>query len=167
MLLTFQLIIHSINIMNKIYKDKNETLKGHWILDVYKGDIQTPEFFSHRIEGDNLITTSGKGVIMDRLFGLSSVGAITRIGVGTSSTTASVGDTSLTGGVYVPYDSTPTRSGLVVTCIATFGTAVGNINWQEMAMDNGTTLLNRMAAIGPYNKTSAVSIVVTVNITQN
>lgn len=34
-------------------------------------------------------------------------------------------------------------------------------------MDNGTTLLNRIAPIGPFNKTSAVSIVVTVTLTQN
>ena len=142
-------------------------LKGHWKLDIYKGDIQTPENFIESMEGDNLITTAGKGLIMDRLFGLSSIGAMTRIGVGTSATTAAIGDIQLIGGVFVVYDSVPTRNGLVVTCVATFPTTAANINWQELGMDNGTILLNRLAPIGPFNKTSAVSIVVTVTITQS
>jgi hypothetical protein len=153
--------------------DISGDLKGHWILDVYEGDIEKDYEGNilnkqvDKIEGDNLITTVGKQMIMDRLFGLSAVGAMTRIGVGTSATAAAIGDTALTGGVFVAYDSTATRSGLVVTCISTFGTGTANINWQELGMDNGTTLLNRIAPIGPFNKTSAVSIVVTVQITQS
>jgi hypothetical protein len=149
------------------YKDNSGKLMGHWTLDVYKGDEQTPETFIERIEGENLITTVGKGVILDRLFGLSAVGAMTRIGVGTSNTAAGVTDTTLTGGVFVAYDSTATRSSLVVTCIGTFPTGTANIVWAELGMDNGTTLLNRIAPIGPFTKTSAVSIVVTVQISQS
>lgn len=149
------------------HKDNNSGLIGYWKLDVYKGDEQTPENYIETIEGHNLITTVGKQMIMDRLFGLSAVGAMTRIGVGTSATAAAVGNTSLTGGVFKVYDSTPTRSSLSVTCVTTFGTGDANINWQELGMDNGTTLLNRIAPIGPFNKTSAVSIVVTVTITQS
>lgn len=115
----------------------------------------------------NLVVTVGKGLILDRLFGLSAVGAMTRLGVGTSATAAALGDTTLTGGVFQAYDSTPTRSGTAVTCVVTFGTGAANINWQEMGMDNGTTLLNRIAPIGPFNKTTAVSIVVTLTFTQN
>lgn len=153
---------------NEVKKeDVNKGLKGYWTLDVYKGDVQNEETFIERIEGENLITTVGKQMIMDRLFGLSGVGAMTRIGVGTSATAAAVGDTSLTGSAFKAFDSTPTRSGEVVTCVATFGTSEANLNWQELGMDNGTTLLNRIAPIGAFNKTSAVSIVVTVTITQN
>lgn len=155
------------------FSEKEElTFNGHWRLDVYDGDIVKDEagVIQNRLlevmEGENLITTVGKQMIMDRLFGLSAVGAMTRIGVGTSATAAAIGDTSLTGGVFVAYDSTPTRSSLTVTCVATFGTGTANINWQELGMDNGTTLLNRIAPIGPFNKTSAVSIIVTVTITQ-
>lgn len=119
------------------------------------------------IERDNLIVTVGKQMILDRLFGLSAVGAMTRTGVGTSNTAAAVGNTSLTGGVFKSYDSTPTRSSLTVTTVTTFGTADANITWAELGMDNGTTLLNRIAPIGPFTKTSAVSIVVTVTITQS
>jgi hypothetical protein len=149
------------------YKDSTDKLMGHWTLDVYRGDEHTPETFIKRIEGDNLITTVGKQMILDRLFGLSAVGAMTRIGVGTDNTAAAIGNTSLTGGVFVNYDSAATRSSLVVTCVGTFPTGTANITWAELGMDNGTTLLNRIAPIGPFTKTSAVSIVVTVTITQS
>lgn len=175
------------------FSDGSGALRGHWRLDVYQGDVRRarlPERLRrknaarHRrgllpkylgrvldkpiqvIEGDNLIVTVGKQMIMDRLFGLSAVGAMSRTGVGTSATAAAVGNTSLTGGVFVAYDATPTRSSLTVTTVTTFGTGTANINWQELGMDNGTTMLNRIAPIGPFNKTSAVSIVVTVTITQ-
>lgn len=153
--------------------DSTDGLIGLWRLDVYEGDIirdasgNITNKHVETIEGENLIVTVGKEMIMDRLFGLGGVGAMSRIGVGTSGTAAAVGDTSLTGGVFKAYDSTPTRAGTVVTCVTTFGTGDANINWQELGMDNGTTLLNRIAPIGPFNKTSAVSIVVTVTITQN
>lgn len=148
-------------------------LMGHWVLDVYEGDIVRDDdgniLNNHvtTIEGDNLVVTVGKRMILDRLFGLSGVGAMTRIGVGTSATAAAVGDTSLTGSSFKVYDSTPTRSAQTVTCITTFGTGDANLNWQELGMDNGTTLLNRIAPIGPFNKTSAVSIIVTVTLTQS
>lgn len=146
---------------------------GHWRLDVFEGDIEKDadgNILNRQvdcIEGHNLIVTVGKQMIMDRLFGLSGVGAMTRIGVGTSATAAAIGNTSLTGGVFKVFDATPTRSSLTVTSITTFGTGDANINWQELGMDNGTTLLNRIAPIGPFNKTSAVSIVVTVQISQS
>ncbi|MFV8336424.1 hypothetical protein ACNQF7_10115 [Flavobacterium sp. RSP29] len=154
------------------FLENTSGLKGHWTLAVYKGDIKRDldgvilNELVETIEGNNLITTVGKGGIMDRLFGLSAVGAMTRIGVGTNNAAAAIGDTALTGGVFVVYDSVPTRAGLVVTCTATFGTAVANIVWSELGMDNGTFLLNRIAPIGPITKTSALSIIVTVGITQ-
>lgn len=155
-------------------------LKGHWKLEAYQGDITKdkdgnilnerailPEWNDHTYEGDNLITTVGKQMIMQRLFGLSAVGAMTRIGVGTNAGGAVIGDTALTGGVFVVYDSTPTGTGtLTITCVATFGTGTANIVWAELGMDNGTVLLNRIAPIGPFTKTAAVSIIVTVTVTQ-
>lgn len=146
--------------------ENNKKLTGHWKLDVYKGNIQNEDTHLETIEGYNLITTVGKTMMLDRLFGLSSVPAMTRIGVGTSGTAAAVGNTALTGSFFKAFDGTPTRSGSVVTCVTTFGTGDANLNWQELGMDNGTTLLNRIAPIGSFNKTAAVSIVVTVTITQ-
>jgi hypothetical protein len=153
------------------FKDESPQLRGHVKLEAFKGDTKEraiiPEWGTHTWEGDNLIVTVGKQMIMDRLFGLSAVGAMTRIGVGTSNTAAAITDTALTGGVFVAYDSTPTRSSLTVTCVATFGTGTANIVWAELGMDNSTTLLNRIAPIGPFTKTSAVSIVTTVQIVQS
>lgn len=143
------------------------SLRGHWKLDIYRGDERGAESLLRTIEGDNLITTVGKDLILDRLFGLGGAAAMTRIGVGTSATAAAVGNTSLTSGVFKAFDSTPTRSAETVTCVATFGTSDANITWQELGMDNGTTLLNRIAPIGPFTKSSAVSIVVTVTLTQS
>ncbi len=153
-------------------------LHGLWTLEAYQGDIErdsegrilndrAPIFDGeHTLTGENLIVTVGKQMIMDRLYGLSSVGAMTRTGVGTSNTAAAVGNTTLTGAVFVAFDATATRSSLTVTSITTFGTGTANITWAELALDNGTTMLNRIAPIGPFTKTSAVSIVVTVAVTQ-
>jgi len=153
--------------------DTNSGLVGHWVLDVYEGDIVRDADGNilneqvDRLEGHNLITTVGKQMIMDRLFGLSGVGAMSRCGVGTSATAAAVGNTTLTSGAFKVFDSTPTRSSLTVTAVTTFGTGDANINWQELGLDNGTTLLNRIAPIGPFSKTNAVSIIVTVTVTQS
>lgn len=160
--------------MNTLEKhDTAPTIRGHWVLDVYAGDIVRDADGTilneqvDRIEGDNLVTTVGKQLILDRLFGLSGQAAMTRTGVGTSATAAAVGNTSLTGSAFKAYDSPATRSGTTVTTVTTFGTGDANLNWQELGMDNGTTLLNRIAPIGPFNKTSAVSIIVTVTLTQS
>lgn len=118
-------------------------------------------------EDHNLVVTVGKQLILDRIFGLSGTAAVSRLGVGTSATAAALTDTALTGSVFQVFDATPTRSGTAVTCVCTFGTGAANINWQEMGMDNATTLLDRIAPIGPFNKTAAVSIVVTLVFTQN
>ena len=139
---------------------------GHWKLDVYKGDVQSKETYLETIEGYNLITTVGKEFILDRLVS-NSRSVLSRIGVGTSGTSANVANTSLSSSYFKVYDSLPTRIGRTLTFITTFGTSDANLNWQELGMDNGTTLLNRIAPIGPFNKTSAVSIVVTVTVTQN
>lgn len=153
-------------------------LLGRWVLNAYYGDIvkdasgrilnEPAPIFNGKAEHSqyNLIVTVGKQMIMDRLFGLSAVGAMTRTGVGTSATAAALTDTSLTGAVFKVYDATPIRTSLTVAAITTFGTTDANINWNEMALDNGTTILNRIAPIGPFNKTSAVSIIVTTSISQ-
>ncbi len=125
------------------------------------------------LEGDNLVTTSGKGIILDRLYNMpgSPTGAVTKMGVGTSSTAAAVGDTSLTGVNYsaaAAFDALPTRSGLVATSIQTFLTTDANFAWAELGEFNAAnTMLNRIAPIGPFTKSSAVSIVVTVQLTQS
>lgn len=127
-------------------------------------------------ELDNLVTTNGKGLLLDRLFNLGTPPSqVTHMGVGNSATTAATGDTQLLGATpapaLLPFDALPTRSGLVVTATRTFATGEGNMNWQEAGLFNGATngtsiLFNRIAPIGPFNKTSAVAIGVSVTITQ-
>lgn len=153
-------------------QQKDENLHERWLAKLHK---RLPAF-QHQGEvlnrcvdgfgGDNLVVTVGKQLIMDRLYGLSAVGAMTRLGVGTLNTAAAVGNTALTGGVFVAFDSTPTRSSLTVTSQATFSTGTANITWAEMGSDNGTTLLSRIAPIGPFTKTSAVSIIVVYQLVQ-
>lgn len=117
----------------------------------------------------NLITNNGKGLTLDRLFGLSAATNITGMAIGTSSSTAAVGDTTITGAVFKAFDATPTRAGLTVTVNTTYSTAEGNINIQEVGLltASGGTLFNRLAPVGPFNKTTAVSLRIQVQITQS
>jgi len=57
-----------------------------------------------------------------------------------------------------------------VTAVTTFGTAQANISINEMATFNGTTngtstCFSRIAPIGPFTKTSALSISITYQLT--
>lgn len=130
----------------------------------------------------NLVVTSGKSDYLQRLSaGLGTVAAINafgHIGVGTDSTAAAAGQTQLNPSVAgstliqacdASFPSGP--SSLVNTYKATFGTSVANFNWNEAGIFNGTTngtsrMFNRVV-IGPFNKTSAVSIAYTTTITQS
>lgn len=182
-------------------------IKGRWHLGVYEGDVErwplTAEqrrenarfrrqfpaapfplhvgaIVSRPIEefvGDNVVTTNGKGLLLDRLFAMAGTPTqVNGIGVGNSATAAAASDTQLLGSSPAPYlqafDALPTRAALVVTSVTTVATGNGNQNWQELGQFNGVTngtsvLFNRIAPIGPFNKTSAVSIVVTVTTTQS
>ncbi|MCU1590029.1 MAG: hypothetical protein JWP11_1285 [Frankiales bacterium] len=128
----------------------------------------------------NLIVDVGKQAYLDRLGGMpigSPIVAFAAIGVGTDSTAAAAGQTKLnptvTGSVLLQtVDATyPSRSAFVATWKSTFGTAVANFTWNEAGIFNGTvngtsTMFNRVI-IGPFAKTSAVSIAYTTTITQS
>lgn len=121
----------------------------------------------------NLILTTGKNLLLDRLFGLGGEAALTNIGVGDSSTAAAVGQTQLIGSNTLIQAATsgPTRSAQTVTIASTFGTGVANFTWNEAGLFNGTTngtskMFNRVV-IGPFAKTSTVSIVYTATVTQS
>ena len=157
--------------------DTSPRLIGRWKIEVFDGDIQCDETLIETIEGENVILTTGKNLLLDRLFAASGFGGpVNSMGIGNSATAAAATDTQLLGASPAPYfqalDSLPTRAGLVVTCVSTFGTGVANQNWQEMALANATTnvsgtLFNRISPIGPFNKTAAVSIVLTCTVTQS
>lgn len=157
-------------------RDSIPDLKGHWVLKVYEGDVVKDDYGRIRnrlvdeLDGYNLVTTSGKGIILDRLYGLSAVGVVAKMGVGTDNTAAAAGNTSLTAVDYGPaaFDATPTRSSLVVTSLQTWSTSQGNIAWAELGSFTAANgMLNRIAPIGPYTKTSANAILVSLALTQS
>lgn len=176
--------------------------KGHLTLTIHDGDPEreplTPEQIQENVsfaarhpeapyplhvgrivaqpidtyEFDNLVVTTGKGLLLDRTFGITAT-AVTSMGVGATAAAAAVGDTQLGSTPTIKaFDSLPVRAGLVVTCVTTFLTSEANISWNELAMFNGTingtsTMFNRVAPIGPFAKTSSVSISASVQITQS
>lgn len=168
-----------MNVQVSDYHEEIPALIGHWNFDVYAGDVERDEAgrvlndLVDHFEGDNLIVTTGKSLLLDRLFAIGAPAAVNSMGVGATSTAAAVGDTQIGSTPTIKaLDSLPTRAGLVVTCVCTFLTTDANISWNELALFNGTVngtsvMFNRIAPIGPFNKTSAVSIVVTVQITQS
>lgn len=125
----------------------------------------------------NMIVNSGKNLALDRLFSLSGPpAAIGSVGVGTDSTAAAVGQTqlnpSVAGSVLIQTaDGGTSRTGQVVTIQSTFGTGVANFNWNEAGLFNGnvngTSIMFNRVIIGPFTKTSAVSIIYITTITQS
>lgn len=126
----------------------------------------------------NLIVDTGKAAYLDRLAGINGPpAAFAHIGVGSGTDAVAVGQTRLniggTGSALLKAcDATfPSRSGLVLTYRATFGTAEANFTWNEAGIFNGTVngtsiMFNRVI-IGPFGKSSSVSIVYTTTITQS
>jgi hypothetical protein len=157
-----------------ILLDGIPTALGVWEFVAYEGDVERNEHGRvlnrevARWSQTNLITTVGKGLILDRVFGLGAAAAITGTAVGTSATAAAVGDTTITGAVFKVFDATPARSGLVVTATTTYGTAEANINIQEAGLLTAAAgvLLNRLAPVLSFTKTSALSLAITTTITQ-
>lgn len=154
--------------------ERVEKIHGLWTATVYDGDKEynehgrciTPVLFTHTRE--NLITTAGKGLILDRIFGLSGVVAIAGTSVGTSSTAAAVGDTAITGAVYKAFASTPTRASLTVTALTSYTTAEANIAIAEAGLLTASagTLINRVAPFLSFTKTSAVALDITTALSQ-
>lgn len=150
--------------MNIEKHENNQSPIGFWLIEAF--DINGNKV--DEISGYNLITTNGKALVLDLLAGVNGATKLTGMAIGTSSTAAAVGDSAITTPQFKVFDSTPTRSGLTTTFITTYNTGEGNINIQELGLltASGGILFNRIAPIGPFNKTTAVSITVTVTITQ-
>ena len=87
---------------------------------------------------DNLVVTAGKTVIASRMAG-NTTALMTRMGVGTSSSTAVIGDTSLGAAIAagnVVLDST-TASTNTITYVATFPAGTGTGAVVEAGIFNG------------------------------
>lgn len=99
-------------------------------------------------EPGNLLTTAGLTRLMSLLNGAGGqalTNTATRIGVGNSSTAATIADTDLGAAAgsgnrfFMTMDATyPSVSGAVLTAKATFGGSDGNFAWNEWGLDIGT-----------------------------
>ena len=126
------------------------------------------------------IVNNGKNLMLQRLGGITAT-QINTMGVGSDSTVFAVTQTQLnpSGGGATPIlqaldAGSPTEASQVLTCQTTWSTTEGNlaggVAWQEIGLFNGTvngtsTLFNRIV-IPAITKTSALSIVAQITITQ-
>ncbi len=144
-------------------------------------------------ETANIIVDDGKSVMLGQLFGQNVSGLqggnnfaypapMNTLGVGTDSTAAAVTQSKLNPGVagstsliaiasYTMGAATGGAGSATAVVSATWGTGVANFSWNEWGIFNGTTngtsLMFDRSTFGAFNKTSAVSIVLTVTITQS
>lgn len=168
-----QFVAYEGDVEYEDYEFVEDIIHGKKLL-VPKGPPINPVVFESDIV-KNLIVTNGKNLMMDRLFNLASAVALGQIGVGTDPAAAAVGQVQLNpvtaGSVLIQAaDAGTSRSGQTVTIKSTFGTSVANFQWNEAAIFNGTVngtsvMFNRVV-IGPFTKSTAVSIVYTTTVTQ-
>ncbi len=119
---------------------------GHEIEDLVARGLFAPDEI--HIEDGNLLTTAGLGRLTSLFEGAGGAvfnNADAIIGVGSSSTAATVSDTALGGNgstttaYYRGADSGyPTQSGGTISCNATVGTSDANFAWNEWCLAIGT-----------------------------
>lgn len=153
-----------------------ERIYGRYTATVYDGEKEfndcgrciTPVLFE--VVKENLITTVGKQLVLDRLFNLSSAIELRGTSVGTAATAAAIGDTTITNGAanYKAFASLPVRSGLTVTAITSYLTSEANIAIAEAGLLTASAgvLFNHVAPFLSFTKTSAVALDITSAITQ-
>lgn len=164
-------------------------LKTHAQFLVFRGDD------GECIDGwetSNLIVDDGKSVMLGQLFGQNVTGLVNgnsftysapmnSLGVGTDSTAAATtqfklnpsvaGSTSLL--AIASYTMTASSGSGASTALvtATWGTGTANFSWNEWGIFNGTTngtsIMFDRSVFGAFNKTSAVSIQLSVTISQS
>lgn len=142
-------------------KDTLPGLKGHLFVKVTSasGETQTYEF-------DNLVVTTGKGLVASRLIG-NTPSAISHMGLGSSATVPSIGDTQLGTELGRVALGSATASGAVATMVGNFpaGTATGSI--AEAGLFNAAsvgTMISR-ATFSPIPKGAADAVEITWTIT--
>lgn len=138
------------------------------LFDVTKNGIVAPT--PHEVqEFANLMTNTGAALCEDLLIGAGGttfVAANAYVGVGDSSTAVSAAHTNLQAATNKLRNlvSSASRSGQVLSFIATFATGDANWTWNEMGVFNHAsagTMLCRALVASPFTKTSALSIVAT------
>lgn len=118
--------------------------------------------------GGNMLLTAGVTALWNLVTGAGGTAydaTNARLGVGEGATAATAGDTALVGPTtaFQVVDQAPAVSGNEVTFEATFGDGTAEFPWNEWAVDNGTTLLNRKA-VGMGTKAAGSTWTLTVTI---
>ena len=135
---------------------------GHFLFELINDQGVVVE--SH--EQTNRIVTTGKYLMLDRLFGLGAATALVGMSVGTLATASADADTAITGAVYKAFDATPVRTGLSVVASTTYAPSEANIAIREVGLLTGlgAVLYNHIAPTASVDKNSALSLKVTVTI---
>jgi hypothetical protein len=145
-----------------------------------------PEDGVHEDATSNLLTTAGLSRLTSLLIGAGGqalTATATRLGVGDSSTAATVADTDLGAAAgsahrqfYVMDSTYPTQSAGVLTCKSTFASADATFAWAEWLIDvgtptvsNGTTvnalaLNHKISSLGTKASGAAWALTATVTI---
>jgi hypothetical protein len=125
----------------------------------------------------NLVVTTGKDLVLDRLYSLGAPpGKLSATGVGTDVTAPAVNQTQLNpvvaGSVFIKlYDALPTRAAEVVTSVTTFAAGEANFTWAEAGLFNGTVngtsiMFDRLLIVPTFPKTALITATITFSITQ-
>jgi len=127
-------------------------IKGH--IKIISRDIMTNEIIE-TIEKDNLIVTTGYGLLADVLTGNS---AIAYCGVGSGTTAAAIGNTDLETAVGSRKPvTTAARSGAIALFSTFFSSAENNGTWNESVLSTTETgdIINRAVLDTPFVKSSS------------
>lgn len=90
-------------------------------------------------EIDNLIVTTGRDAIIERLDSTPTTAVPSHMGLGTSSTAPAAGNTTLTAEPTRVALSSSTSSGGVLTMVANWGAGVATGTWAEAGVFNALT----------------------------
>jgi hypothetical protein len=158
---------HAIAEVHKYFEDTVQAMiahvgrepLGHEIEDLVRRGLFAPD--EVHVEDGNLLTTAGLNRITSLFEGAGGTvfsHADAFIGVGSSSTGATVGDLAMGGdgstttAYYQPADTGyPTQSGGGIACNATFGTGNANFAWAEWGMGDASGTLTAggtLASVG-------------------
>jgi hypothetical protein len=110
-------------------------LKGHLLVELRGPDGELKE----SQELDNLIVTTGRDAIIERLDSSPTTAQPSHMGLGTSGTAAAAGNTTLTGEPTRAALTSNTSSGGVLTLVGNWAAGVATGSWSEAGVFNALT----------------------------
>lgn len=151
-------------------QSENLRFGGRFKIEVFEKGQEKPV---HVTEFDNLLMNAGGQLLGDLLIGAGGTpynAANARIGSGDSNTAVSAAHTDLQAAsnklrVAV---SSASRTGQIISWVATFSTSQANWQWNEVCVANHATagtMLCRALVASPFTKTASQTVVVTYSAT--